>query len=278
MIENLVRKLEKRPLLNWVLILLYSIFILFAHGWFVEVSVAIMKSLSIPVYNTLVAMVAGAVLIVLSWGVFLSLRNHQKQLRAKLFFFSLIIAALGAHRYFLSEMNIEIIHALEFGILAVFFFPITRRFGAAVIMSIPIMMVDEWYQYQVLYPEFVQYFDLNDIVLDMLGSGLLVLLLWIFGAQRAASLSMWKRGETYLFLTIFGAIIFGLQTCFLSEFPIYSCNNTWLVLNTIGEQLTFWRVHPDIGSIYHVLSLKEGLMVILLLGFLFVGMDTASTK
>ncbi len=274
-----VEWLRERPLTNWLLVFGYSVFILFAHGLFVDLSVWAMKALSLDVYNRLVALV----MLIATIGMFISVvtalwKNPEKRI-LKIFFFLATLVALVVHRYFLTEMNIEIIHALEFGLLAFLIYPLTDRFGAAVLLGLPVMLIDEWYQYEILFSDYVEYFDFNDVVLDMLGATLVICLLWIFSTGRPRwHQPILRRWELYLLTVITVGTVWALGSCLLAEFDVDSCENTLLVLNRVGAEDGFWRTHPVLGSVYHLLRPMEAIPLVAALGIFVMYMDAVADR
>ena len=172
-------------------------------------------------------------------------------------------------------MNIEIIHVFEYPALAILLFPITRRFGAAIIFTIPFMLMDEWHQYVVLYPAYVDYFEFNDIMIDIYGCGLAMLLLLLCGVKGESPVKpFWKRAE---FVLLFTALLFfaiAVKAGFLAVYEADKSANTWLVLNRIHEPVTFWRKYPNRDVIYHVMQPIEAITGISLLAVIYTGLDS----
>lgn len=278
-IRRSINWLRERPLMNGLLVLAYSIFILFAHGWFVDLSVLAMNTLSLGTYNRVVAAIMGMAGLLLGWTVLRSIWSDTSQRWPKLAFFSVILVSLVAHRYFLSEMNIEIIHALEFGILALLLFPLARSFGGTLVLGLPFMLIDEWYQFTVLFSDYVEYFDFNDVLLDSLGAAMVVCMIWVFGTGPVRPFTgNIARWEVCVLLTMTVGPILLMQTCILVEFSSEVCENTWLVLNQVGAEEGFWRTHPVLGSTYHLLRPIEALALVLVLVVCIFYMDQVSAK
>lgn len=273
MIERAVGWLEKHRAVNLLLVLVYIGFLLFAHDVFVNISVAVMNHFSIPVYEKLVAaMLVFIVLGAVSAGIyFLRTRTLNRRLGV---FLALTLLLLVVHFFVLTEMNVEFIHAFMYGGLALLLFPLVGRFGGAVVLGLPVMLVDEWYQYIILFPDYVHFFEWNDIVLDVLGAGLFVAGLGVLGIKsNRGDTPIHKRAEVWLltgFVLITGVL---LASCAIVPYAVDSCTHTWFVMNTLPEMQTFWYVHPAIGSTLHVLKPMEGIVVVFLLCVFYLGMD-----
>ena len=264
--------LTENRLINWLLVVGYVVFLVFAHEWFVYRSVEIMNSLSLQVYNTLIAVLAATAAL----GVLLLTAVAAKQKtglnRSAMVFLLVVLTALVVHFFLFTEMNIEFIHAMEFGLLAGLIYPLAGRFGAAAIYSLPVMLFDEWYQYQVLF-EWVEYFDFNDILLDLLGAGLVLSILKLFHDRRSSATPFSSRPEVYALLFMAVATMILLLSSMVVPYPDDAETNTWLVLNAIQNPYGFWREHPLIGSTYHVLEPMAGLVTVFSVCTIYLLMD-----
>jgi hypothetical protein len=264
--------LETHRLINIGLLLLYVISIVFAHDFFVQVSVDVMNSLSLNVYNRLVASIVTMALLGLLFLVFYGIKKREEINSGGLVFLLATIIGLVVHFFVFTEMNIEFIHAMEFGFLAVLIYPLVGRFGAAVVYAFPIMLLDEWFQYQMLF-DYVEYFDFNDVLLDLLGAGLFLSILKTFNGKMEEPKGVFHRPEVYI-LTFVGVAILMLITA--SVIVLYATDvesNTLLILNDIREPYGFWREHPLIGSEYHVQEPVEGLITVFTVCAIYLLMD-----
>lgn len=262
MIQNGINWLHNHKWINLMLVVLYVVFVVFAHDAFVQLSIVAMESLSLPVYNAVVAIIALVLLLSL---VFVVVRAYSSKMtinKSGIPFLAVVLVGLIVHFFVFTEMNIEFIHAAEFGLLGFLLYPLLGRFGAVGIVALPILCLDEWYQYQVLYPGYVEYFDFNDLQLDLLGIGLVLSLIKTFDVSLNNSRAILIRPETFTLLLYIlvasGLIRFGI----LATYPESATENTWLVLNQISEPYGFWRLHPDNLTTYHVLEPIMGSVVV----------------
>jgi hypothetical protein len=141
------------------------------------------------------------------------------------------------------------------------------------------MLVDEYLQYQVMYKGYVEYFELNDILMDVFGCGFMMLIVWIFGSEsKGIKNTFWKTPE-YVFLSLAVLLITtSVLTCFLALYDTTQCNNTWFPLSQLKNPGSFWQVHPIHGSVYHVMQPVEGLAAILIACLFFASIDILKTK
>jgi hypothetical protein len=205
--------------------------------------------------------------------------RQRKAVRGKaLGYFLGTAVLLVIHFFVLTEMNIEFIHALMYGGLAVLLFPLVGRFGGAVILGLPLMIVDEWYQHVILFPHYTDFFEFNDIILDLLGAGLFISILSLLGVPLRSKLPpLVKRQELWLLVGIVIVIIGPLSTCVVVPYSEQACENTWFILNKLPEMEEFWYQHPTIGTTLHVLKPVEGIMAMFLLCFGYLAMDPISS-
>ena len=278
MIYRFFQWLKNHRMANVALVICYSLFLLFAHDAFVNLSVGVMNSLSLPVFQRVVltGMIV-FILLFLSIVFWLARKVRLEVLSAGYFVASLLL--LVVHFFVLTEMNVEFIHALMYGGLAVLMYPLIGRKGGSVILCLPVMVVDEWYQLVVLFPHYTNFFEFNDILLDLFGAGLFVSMFGMFGVfQKQEHTSLAKRVEFWFLACSVACITLLMATCVIVPYAVDACSNTWFVLNKLPEMSEFWFTHPVIGSVFHILKPVEGLGAIYLVCLAYLGMDSMSFK
>lgn len=274
MLHSFIFWLQSRRVINLVLALLYFLFILFMHHPLVLLSIWAERNLSFEVYQIIVAAVFISVLLAVLYFVSKQLMQHTKNRALALFYIGVSVLLLFIHSRFMFDSNIEVIHAFEFTFLAFLIFPLTKRFGAAVLFTLPFMLIDEWYQYILLYPEWNDYFDLNDILTDTYGCGLTMAVLLACGVKGNANIKpVWQRPEFITMVALITLVLAAAATCFIVSYANQACSNTLLVMN---ERLTaepFWRPHPTHNITYHVMKPLEALIAIAVLHLFYLGLD-----
>jgi len=248
------------------LVLLYIAFILLGHDAFVQLSVVVMNKLSLPVYNQRVLQLIWASGFFFVIYTFYNLCKTPTLWQTKLFFLTLCLVGLGAHIAILFEMNIEIIHVLEYVILVGLIFPFSRSISVSLVLALPVMIADELHQYLVLYPNYNKYFEWNDIVLDLLGAGTLFLM-WHIGG-----LTIQKPKINFVFWALLGFVglmLLGFGTKLFVYTPTDATSFSWIVFNRLDNPNLFWQIHAFTGARYHVLSPTFGVLLILSVLFVF---------
>ncbi|MFN8322734.1 MAG: hypothetical protein U0T74_08765 [Chitinophagales bacterium] len=275
MIHQFIFWLQTHRGINILLVLAYFSFIIAMHHPLVLLSISIENRLTIETYNLVVAVVfltlLSLFLFFLSKGFF----KYTDNRKLKLVYMLATLLLLLLHSRFMFDSNIEVIHSFEFTFLAFLIFPLTKRFGAAILFTLPFMLIDEWYQYIFLYPQWNDYFDLNDILTDTYGCGLTMLFLMIVGVKGNENLHpIWRRAE-FIGLII-GVILVALanQLGYIVSFANEVGGNTLLVMNENLNGESFWRAHPTHHILYHVMKPVEGLIAISALHFFYFGLDS----
>lgn len=277
LINHVINYLQNRKLLNLALVFGYGIALILFHDTVVQVSIKVMNSLSLDTYNQVVKWICIGVGLVVTA---LLIRALAKSRENKVAIISYLLVSLGlaiAHFFVMLEMNIEMIHALEFTILAVLIFPLVGRFGAAIVFCLPFIFVNEWYQYQVLYPGYIKYFEFNDIFIDLIGCGVAIIVLWINGVKPKTPVpAYWRRPELLFIICTIGLCLNLVNACFFAQYTSTQCENTWLVLNLLDNPHQFWQHHDFTGAVYHVMNPKEGMVALSLLCLFYMSMDDAA--
>ncbi len=272
-----VEFLKRNLFINLLLVIAYSYFIVFMHPDIVEISIKIMNSLSLESYNFWVMIISVFAFSIVSYVVLFQIFQYKENRYLKLFILSATIVLISIHALTMFEMNIEIIHGLMYGILTLLLFPLTGRYATALIYAFPIMLYDEWYQYVLLYPDYVQYYELNDIIMDLLGSGLMITILFCLNIMPYKnSLSVIKRPEWYVLPIIFSIMFIVILTCYVVVYPQDACNNTLFILNKLSQPDLFWQIHPFTKAEYHVLSIKEAVFLITALCYGYSMLDVVT--
>ncbi|MCS6934062.1 MAG: hypothetical protein NZM35_02785 [Chitinophagales bacterium] len=171
------------------------------------------------------------------------------------------------------DSNIEFIHSLEYAFLVLLVFPFVSRFGAAIILTVPFMLIDEWYQYTSLYPAFNTYFEFNDILMDIFGCGLMMSILKIYGVESDKSTPFYRRTEFFVMLGGIALIFVLLYYCVIATYANLVCENTLLVLNERKSPEPMWRLHEIRNVWYHVMKPGEALVVISTALIFYMGLD-----
>ena len=268
--------LERHRIINLILIGLYFDFIFKMHVPFAQLSVWVMNNMSLPIYNKTVLAISCMLLALFVIFMIIQYRKHESNRLLKICYLSLTIAFIIMHYRIMFEMNIEIIHIFQYSILALLIFPLTKRFGATVIFTVPFMLIDEWNQYIVLYPGYVEAFEFNDVIIDMYGCGLAMITLLICGVKGAWPVKpLWSRTEFIFLLLSLVIVAVTVQMGYIVLYEADKTANTLLVLNHVHEPVKFWRQFPGRpDAIYHLMQPLEAIIAIPIVALFYFGLDS----
>lgn len=162
-------------------------------------------------------------------------------------------------------INVEMIHFVQYAIMAILLFPLFFDFGESLFFATILGAIDEAYQYWVLAPNRTEYYDFNDVVINLLGAALGLIILFAVGWKSKKKLvTKWYKTLVSkvvfgLFALLFLLYIFGL----LSIYPyIEDPQAPLLLIKKIQPE--FWTiVHPDVK--FHVLRPWSGVAISILL-------------
>lgn len=275
MIPAIVAWLQRHKFVTAILLLAYFVFIVFMHGPMVNLSNIVQGKLSFAVYNKVVLMVYGITAICVAGVLVRQITAFPENRLLKLGYLFGTLILIFIHSRFMFDSNVEAVHSLEFALLAVFLFALFNRFGAAIMFAVPFMLLDELYQYWVLYPDFNDYFDLNDISMDIYGCCLAMVTLMICGVKAKQPVKpLYKRAEFFGLISMLALIAIAIATCYIAPYEFQKCSNTFLVLNERMVTEPFWREHPLSHEIYHVQKPIEAIASFSTLVFLCFGLDS----
>ncbi len=240
----------------------------------VDVSKWIERSLTLTTYNLVVEIVFLILLLVLIAGLLKQFRISTANRKLEFTYLFISVVLVIVHSRFMFDSNIEVIHSLEFSLLAFLIFPFTKRFGASVFFTLPFMLADEWYQFTILYP-YLDYYDMNDILMDTYGCGLTMTVLMILGVKGQTQIQpLWKRTEFISLVALLLIVLLGVKLCVIALYSGDVCSNTLLVINEgIGPE-PFYRLHPTHRIWFHVMKPAEGFLAIGFLHFFYLGLDS----
>lgn len=276
--------LRKNTLLNVILLITYYLLVVLPHNNFGYWINEIFKPLGRDKYNLLIITLGGIGLlmyILLIWNGFKYNPTIATNKRKFIGYLSMTILFVVIAINTLLVINIEIVHFVQYAILAVLIFPIYQDYTATLFWAIMLALWDEAYQYWILNPQY-DYYDFNDIILDLLGTTLGLLLI--------ASYDTTLMKKTYESASYFDSCknyfkkqpsVFWGTVVFLS-FSTLAYNLKWLKVypqkNGIEAPIQlirnynpeFWQTVPK-GFIFHVVQPLEGTVILIALFIFFTG-------
>lgn len=232
-------KANKGP--NVLIVLVYYILVVLPHNVVGIWINGLFEQYSRPTYNLIVLAVATVVSVAILVSLVPRIKKHPSKREVLTYIIlSLIFSVLCLN--ILMVINVEMVHFLQYAILAILIFPLNRSYIGTIIWCTIAGGVDEAYQYLILESN-AFYYDFNDVVLDNLGACMGVLVLYIFEVFPAATTqkSLYKRSD---FLAIIGLVLFMIVLGMAGQFS----------LNNIEEApafFTLFKSPPPAGFWYY---------------------------
>lgn len=272
--------IQRLPKYTVLIMFIYYLAVVLPHNDF---GAWIAKNLDEPLgrdqYN-LVILLSGVfglgVYLYLAWqGIqFTKRKKLRKQIWILIGYLLLTIYLVSQAFYYLVVINIEVIHLLQYAILGVLLLGFTHSYTATILGVLVLGALDELYQYKVLNPSY-DYYDFNDVILDVLGGGLGLVLIATYSPNLQLSIS--RRSKKIMFLVV--AFIFILLVLLyymgiLTIYPVAGIEEAPFQLIRIYVP-TFWKTIPP-NIVYHVVQPFEGLLILGLLAFCYGYLDRFS--
>ena len=245
----------------------YSAVLIFGHGGASRISDRITDSLTRVLFNRIITALLLAVLVLLVLCLVNNCRRFRANRCAILFPAATALLAVAGFNT-LMVTNIESIHFPLYALLAVPVCALTRKFGAAVLWTTLLGALDEAYQYFWLYRNLkTVYFDFNDVVLNLIGAGMGVTVIYLWSGGRNPLADKGRRpstpGEPWLFLpAALGLLLFlAVMAGPVHLYPDAAASGQALVLSRAPAPADFWTRFPW-GKTCHFLNPLEGLLLV----------------
>jgi hypothetical protein len=271
--KHLIEWLRKRPLLTFLLATGYFFAVSLPHE---QVQVFVAWMFSGMTRDSYQAIILGTgiglfclYVIVLGW---FAVRNQQ--VKRTLIYGIITLILLVSAVYILVIHNFEMIHFPQYVFLAILIFPLVMRYGETVFWTAALGALDEAYQYFYLAPQRTAYFDFNDIILNLLGAALGVLLIFSCGIRpREYQYKKWYASPVFrISMVVIIGITLLFHTPLLSMYPPADGSSAWAVLVKTRPE-GFWEYIPHLHDKFHIVRPLEGLILIVVLLLLYYTMD-----
>ena len=266
--------LEENKSYAVLILLAYYLLVVLPHEWVGKLTVLVFGQLSRSHYNLLIASITLVIIIVGSVFLFRKLKHGAY---SKLWTFYLIANAIlvALCFYFLFVVNIEVVHFPQYAVFAILCFPLFKNTVTTLTISTFAGALDELYQYVILTPHTSNYFDFNDVVIDLIGAaiGLLILRIMGFTPNNNKPLN-WYKSFSMVFVFCFAFILFILYQFGVVETNLSENSNAIFSFVKIPE-LSFWSYPPGPPAKFHVLRPLEGCILIVALWLFYLPLNTS---
>jgi hypothetical protein len=275
---RIIQWLGKNKLIAVLLAIVVYFCIVSFHDEITTLAIKLRNAIGRDRYNDYLAYGFLVLLLVfLALLFYKSLKGPHRILKTSL---SIIVTAMMVVSFrLLMVYSIEAIHFVEYMIVAILLVPVLRSYGETVFWVTLLGILDELFQYRYLTPTF-EYFDFNDITLNLIGAGAGVLVVFVFSGS-AIELRQIKWYKSPAILTGLGLLAIFLILLLTGKMTIDPLDVTgsenWFSLNRNTMPDDFWTTaYP--GRVFHILKPFEGIILIYLLLACFFMLDVFAPK
>jgi len=256
--NTLVNFLHKNVLVNLILLFVYYLLVVLPHEKVGLLTVKIFSSLERSTYNLVVLCIS--IFILLFTLIVLgkkTLQHPQKKLIIFYLLSTIAFAALCINVLFV--INIEVVHFFQYAVFALLCYPLTLNYNQSLIISTLAGALDEAYQYFYLAPQRTNYFDFNDVIINLIGVAFGLVIIKIFKpASKTFNLNQFIKSPAFILIVLVSAIT--SIAIFTNLLGIYHTNTEAQFLLVKKAFDSFWiTVHPNIT--YHVMLPLEGVLI-----------------
>jgi hypothetical protein len=254
---------------------------MFFHDWAQQPFYWGVAAIGHTSWNILMTAILVVVLAGVAFWFYRSLRSHPAQKKLTIYWGLCLFLLLLCFSVLIPYKS-EIIHFPQYGILAVLLYPITRRYMPTLIVGTLLGVIDEMYQFFVLFTDRLNYLDFNDMLLNLVGVIFGLMLVFTLNPGNAGSKdirSIWKRVGSVIFsppyLTALAVVATGALLYSMGVFGYFNDSGALIPLyrNPASNfDHNFWLT-TDFGVAWHLVTPRHGIPLLLLLPFLFTGLD-----
>lgn len=220
------------------------------------------------------------VLLLLFTGLFLlavmllyrKIKTHPQ--RNHILFFGIANTIFAILCYtILFVVNVEAIHFLQYAVFSLIVFPLTRNYTYTHIYATLAGTCDELYQYLVLSPQRTDYFDFNDVVINMVGAAFGLIIIRIYNPiTNSFNWSAFRSSILFKFLFVLLLSVVALFVTGLASY--YPTDTSWFILQKVMIPWFWYELPPAV--VFHVMTPWEGVIVVLFLLLFFSKLDKGS--
>ncbi len=200
-------------------------------------------------------------IIFLSFSSYLIFHRANKIINSGYLILTLIMMIISYNLLFV--INIEMIHFVEYSLLAAVLFFYFESFSRTVFYTGLLGIVDETYQYFVTYHNRLEYLDFNDFVINILGAACGALILKLILNSKKEKIAL--RLLAYDLLVLFSILTITIILVKTNYISFYKNETAKIILN--------WQANPSFYTMitetkkFHVIKPFFGILIV---NFLFL--------
>ena len=259
---NFIHWLQQRRWLNLFFVLAFFLLVVLPHEQVGLLIAEAFKKHSRDTYNFVILVVGILGLAIYSVPVVKNIfKGKHKSLKLFYLIVTLLLIILSINT--LMVVNVEIIHFVQYALMAILLFPLIGNYGETLFWTTFLGAIDEAYQYFYLSPERTDYYDFNDVIINLLGGALGLILLRCLDIGIHNPFRKIHIGRPLMAIGALLVIISVLwATGILGFYPQDQHAPLFLLVRVPATD--FWSVvHPQVT--YHVVRPLEGVIAIAVL-------------
>lgn len=223
MLDRSIHWLTTHQKANILIAVIYFLLVVLPHDIVGATIHGLLFNGSIPEYNRSFLIVFGIAILFAVVPIGMRIGKHKN--RAAVLLRLTVLVGLMLISYFtIMVLATEVVHFVQYAILAILIYPLTRQMDQALLWSILLGLFDEAYQYLVLDYASAGYYDFNDIILNTLGAGLGLLILRVYDFPPRFSGRDWVRTSAVKAVGLLAGVL------------------------VLGRLIGLWKVSPDSGD------------------------------
>jgi hypothetical protein len=271
--QKMIQWLKRHRTINILLVIAYFLAVVGFHDEVTMLAIQLRRKVSIEGYNLFFSL---ATLLGFTVWFYWIIRKiiRFKNYRPALVFLLPTLLLTAIFFFYGLTYTIEAVHYFQYAILAILLFPLLKSYGATVFWTTLLGVLDETYQYVILTPSF-RYFDLNDILLNLLGAGLAVVTIYLSTGIGTPSLSRKIHLRLTIIFILSLAVFYAIAwyTDLIHWYPASSGEAArWFTINRTPPGITFWTETYK-GKYFHIVRPWEGIGLMIIMFAAYFRLD-----
>ena len=271
--SRLINYLQSNIRLNIFVLLVYYLLVVLPHEKVGITIAGIFENQSRENYNLIVLIIALVLFVTVFSFVIRKVISHpQKKFLILYFSITLLFVVLCFNILFV--VNVEFIHFVQYAVFAILCYPLINNYLQSLIFATIAGAFDEAYQYFYLSPHRTDYYDWNDVIINLIGAAIGILIVKTFVLNQVKPTTKFFKSPIFYFLcAVVLSVIALLGIGVLTVYPNEYSNPMFSLVKVIPEG--FWSIPPGPFVKFHIIMPLEGLIIISILWLFYSRLDVA---
>jgi len=259
MLDRTLDWLEANRWLNFFILFFFFFAIVLPHQEIGSAIGNIFRPYSRGAYNRILLFASLSIFLFYLVIIYRGAKDSNNKIFLAYFVITCLLATVCYNMLFV--MNVEAIHFIQYGLFTVICYPLVNNYSLTMMYAVLAGAVDEAYQFYYLAPERTDYYDFNDVIINLVGAafGLLLIRSLQRKSYKYRGISFFKSKHFILFVS--GILVKNYDPQNLKA-------QYWLIRKPAQG---FWNVIKVHDFKFHVVQPWEGLGIIAMLFFVYSG-------